>query len=132
MAICNALWREILSGCTKYSCTSSPAACNALGCFFQSARTLSRRATPIPALVGHERPDSLLLVRLRYLNCGGIIGYAEDIQYYLARHFLESGRSHEAFKDQRFWTDMFLAQVSADLPIIKLSIRLFVEAAGSR
>ena len=43
------------------------------------------------------------------MNCGGIIGYAEDISYYLSRLFLETGRFHEQFKDQRFWTDMFLA-----------------------
>lgn len=47
----------------------------------------------------------------RFLNCGGMIGYAEDILYYIARHFIQTGRGHEAFKDQRFWTDMFLAQL---------------------
>ena len=47
----------------------------------------------------------------RFLNCGGMIGYVEDILYYIARHFIQTGRGHEAFKDQRFWTDMFLAQV---------------------
>ena len=40
-----------------------------------------------------------------------MIGYVEDILYYIARHFIQTGRGHEAFKDQRFWTDMFLAQV---------------------
>jgi hypothetical protein len=47
----------------------------------------------------------------RFLNCGGMVGYVEDILYYIARHFIQTGRGHEAFKDQRFWTDMFLAQV---------------------
>lgn len=47
----------------------------------------------------------------KYLNCGGIIGYSEDIQYYISHYFYGSGRSHEAFKDQRFWTDIFLQQV---------------------
>ena len=46
----------------------------------------------------------------RFLNCGGIIGYAEDISYYIAQLFFETGRWHQAFKDQRFWTDMFLSQ----------------------
>ncbi len=40
-----------------------------------------------------------------------MIGYVEDILYYIARHFIQTGRGHEAFKDQRFWTDMFLALV---------------------
>lgn len=47
----------------------------------------------------------------RYLNCGGVIGYAEDVLYYISRYFYQSGRSHDAFKDQRFWTDIFLSQV---------------------
>ena len=46
----------------------------------------------------------------RFLNCGGIIGYAEDLAFYIAKYFWQSGRVHDAFKDQRFWTDMFLAQ----------------------
>mmetsp|Transcript_18874 Transcript_18874/g.57041 ORF Transcript_18874/g.57041 Transcript_18874/m.57041 type:complete len:204 (+) Transcript_18874:1174-1785(+) len=47
----------------------------------------------------------------KYLNCGGVIGYAEDVLYYISRYFYQSGRSHDAFKDQRFWTDIFLSQV---------------------
>ena len=46
----------------------------------------------------------------RFLNCGGIIGYAEDLAFYISKYFWQSGRVHDAFKDQRFWTDMFLAQ----------------------
>ncbi len=55
----------------------------------------------------------------RFLNCGGIIGYAEDILYYVSTYFYQSGRSHNAFKDQQFWTDIFLSQacMPTGLPI---------------
>jgi hypothetical protein len=32
------------------------------------------------------------------------------LAFYIAKYFWQSGRVHDAFKDQRFWTDMFLAQ----------------------
>lgn len=50
-----------------------------------------------------------------------MIGYAEDILYYIARHFIQTGRGHEAFKDQRFWTDMFLAQVRSFMSVSRTS-----------
>ena len=57
----------------------------------------------------------------RFLNCGGFVGYAEDVLYYLSRHFIGSGRYHQTFKDQRFWTDMFLAQVHWSLAFAESS-----------
>ena len=51
------------------------------------------------------------------MNCGGIIGYAEDILYYVSRYFYQGGRSHDAFKDQRFWTDIFLSQARLGKPL---------------
>jgi len=62
--------------------------------------------------IDHVLPLSLILRQTssRFLNCGGIIGYAEDLAFYISKYFWQSGRVHDAFKDQRFWTDMFLAQ----------------------
>lgn len=88
----------------------------------------SRPALPLRLSDWHDIGNDLLC---RFLNCGGIMGYAEDVLYYIARYFYGSGRSHEAFKDQRFWTDMFLYQVCPLKTSNPNSVALFVCSAGS-